>query len=80
MRIATFVVPWWGGGMVWGKGSLVPGGVWSWGIWSRGGYGPEGYGPGGVVALPLPPWTDKYLWKHYLPATSFAGGKNEKVL
>ena len=21
------------------------------------------------------PWIDKHLWKHYLPATSFAGGK-----
>ena len=24
-----------------------------------------------------PPWTDKHLWKHYLPATLFAGGKKQ---
>ena len=24
-----------------------------------------------------PLWTDKHLWKHYLPATSFAGGNKE---
>ena len=24
----------------------------------------------------LPPWTDRRLWKHYLLAISFAGGKN----
>ena len=25
---------------------------------------------------PPPPSTDRHLWRHYLPATSFAGGKN----
>ena len=31
---------------------------------------------------PRPPhlWTNKHLWKHYLPATSFAGGKNRAFL
>ena len=28
---------------------------------------------------PAPLWTDKQMWKHYLPATSFAGGENYKV-
>ena len=27
-----------------------------------------------------PPWTDRRLWKHYLPATSFTGGnKNNQI-
>ena len=34
----------------------------------------EGYGP--KEGWQYPPWmTDKHLWKHYLPATSVAGGK-----
>ena len=26
--------------------------------------------------IPPPLWTDRHLWKHYLPATTVAGGKN----
>ena len=34
---------------------------------------------GGVVRYsPHTPWTDTHLWKHYLPATSFAGGNYSK--
>ena len=28
---------------------------------------------------PLPLWTDKYLWNHYLPHTPYAGGNNKLV-
>ena len=28
------------------------------------------------MGTPLPLWTDKFDWKHYLPATSLAVGKN----
>ena len=46
------------------------------------GYGPRGYSPGGYGWWGLTwegttrpaPWTDRHLWKHYLPATSFADG------
>ena len=34
--------------------------------------------PGPRLRSPL--WTDKHLWKHYLPATSFAGAKNRAFL
>ena len=30
----------------------------------------------GHATRDTPPWTDRRLWKYYLPATSFAGGKN----
>ena len=30
--------------------------------------------------VPTPLWTDIHLWKHYLPPTSSAGGKNEASL
>ena len=43
----------------------------------------QGYGPGydsregyGEKAL-HPIWTDRHLWKHYLSAISFTGGKNQ---
>ena len=32
-------------------------------------------GAGGVSMTETPLWTDKRFWKHYPPATSFAGGK-----
>ena len=28
----------------------------------------------------LPSWTDRHLWKHYLPATSLAGGNNSAFI
>ena len=31
---------------------------------------------GTVQRTELPLWTDKHLWKHYFPATSFVGGNN----
>ena len=29
---------------------------------------------------PPPPWTERHLWKHYLPSTTVAGGKNGCVM
>ena len=43
----------------------------------------SGQRPRPSTEIPLerdPPWTDKRFCKHYLPATSFAGGKNSKLL
>ena len=31
----------------------------------------------GHMGTPSPLWTDRNLWKHYLPATSLAGGNNQ---
>ena len=35
---------------------------------------------GGVSTYSHPPWTDRHLWKHYLPETSFTGGNNRQTL
>ena len=32
----------------------------------------------GVSSLPLPTWTDRYLWKHNLRSLHYAGGKYQK--
>ena len=68
--LATFISP--------NKASPVPRfpapGVSGW-VGGRGagwGYGRGGTDPGGMV----PPCIDRHLWKHYLPATSFAGCNN----
>ena len=31
-----------------------------------------------VIWHPLPTWTDRHIWKHYLPATLLAGGNNQE--
>ena len=35
----------------------------------------KGHSTGDTHSTPL--WAERHLWKHYLPATSFAGGKDE---
>ena len=63
-----------------GSGRCSPGGI-VWGVWFRGmvpgGAVLEGMIDGGLTwegTTHSAPWTDRDLWKHYLPTTSFAGG------
>ena len=45
----------------------------------EGGVWPEGGMFSGSLS-PLPPWRDKHVQKHYLPAASFVGGKYFKLI
>ena len=68
----------------WGEISQAPCQVGiQWNLWT---YSPPGHShpllvtPDGLHWIHTHPlWTDRHLWKHYLPTTSFADGKNLTV-
>ena len=66
---------------LWGGGAIYPFLQW----WSPGFTSGEAVRPNALIIMvmvtcePSPLWTDRRLWKHYLPATSFAAVINSKI-